>query len=203
MTPPRAGLDMDAVVEAAARIANADGYEALTLARLASELGVRSPSLYNHIDGLPGLRRELRIRGLRDQARVLQEAVGGQRGDEALLALCQAYRRFASNQPGVYAAIQPSVHTADQQSRDAGEAVLTVFRDVLSAYGFAGDDAMHAVRALRSAVHGFVALEQAGAFGLPIAIDESFARLIGTLADGLKSAAHGTTREGRGEAGPR
>lgn len=189
MTPPRAGLDIDAVVEAAARIANSDGYEALTLARLASELGVRSPSLYNHIDGLPGLHRELQIRGLREQAGVLSEAVAGRTGDEALRALCGAYRRFASEQPGVYAAIQPSVHMSDEQSRAAGDTVLAVFRDVLSAYGLAGDDAMHAVRALRSAIHGFTALEQAGAFGLPIAVDESFDRLVAMLADGLRNAA--------------
>ncbi|MGI8712393.1 MAG: TetR family transcriptional regulator, partial [Solirubrobacteraceae bacterium] len=53
---PRAGLDAEAVVTAAARLADAEGLECLTLARLAQRLGVRSPSLYAHVDGLEELR---------------------------------------------------------------------------------------------------------------------------------------------------
>lgn len=191
MTPPRAGLDIDSVVAAAARVANADGYSALTLKRLASELGVRSPSLYNHVAGLPGVHRELRIRGLSELTDALREAVAGRSGDDALRACCLAYRRFAADQPGVYAAIQPSVHTpeTDERARAAGEELLGVLNDVLGAYGLVGDDALHAVRALRSALHGFVLLEQTGAFGMPIAVDESFDRLVAMLAGGLRSVA--------------
>ena len=38
-----------------------DGIDAVTLASVAAALGVRSPSLYNHIAGLDGLRRELAL----------------------------------------------------------------------------------------------------------------------------------------------
>ena len=48
---PRMGLDAERVVDAAAGIADAEGLEAVTLARVAGELGVRAPSLYNHVDG--------------------------------------------------------------------------------------------------------------------------------------------------------
>ena len=57
----RAGLDRAAVVEAAARLVDEEGVEQLSLGRLAERLGVRSPSLYNHvankdeiIDGIDG-----------------------------------------------------------------------------------------------------------------------------------------------------
>ena len=52
---PRAGLDAQAVVVAAAELADADGLEQVTLAGLASRLGVRAPSLYAHIGGQPAL----------------------------------------------------------------------------------------------------------------------------------------------------
>ena len=121
----------------------------------------------------------------------LSEAVAGRSGNDALRACCLAYRRFAAGQPGVYAAIQPSVHTpeTDQRARAAGEALLAVLNDVLGAYGLVGDDALDAVRALRSALHGFALLEQTGAFGMPIGVDESFDRLVGMLAGGLSSVA--------------
>jgi len=49
------------VVEEAARIADAEGLAEVTLARVAESLGVRAPSLYNHVEGLPGMLRLLTI----------------------------------------------------------------------------------------------------------------------------------------------
>ena len=54
---PGAGLDPERVVDAAAAIADAEGLDAVTLARVAGGLGVRAPSLYNHVDGRGGLLR--------------------------------------------------------------------------------------------------------------------------------------------------
>ena len=45
----RVGLDTRQIIETAAKIANAEGIDNLSLKRMAAELGVRAPSLYNHI----------------------------------------------------------------------------------------------------------------------------------------------------------
>ncbi|MEO3825432.1 TetR/AcrR family transcriptional regulator [Actinomadura sp. B10D3] len=53
-TRPRGGrrpkLTREAIVEAAIRIADAEGLDAVSIRRIASELGVRAMSLYTHID---------------------------------------------------------------------------------------------------------------------------------------------------------
>src|SRR3954471_20727803 len=103
---PRSGLDSDAVVAAAAGLADAEGLEAVTLARVAAQLGVKSPSLYVHVDGLAGLRGDIAARGAREINAVLQAAVAGRSGHEALTALADAYRAWAVEHPGVYAATQ-------------------------------------------------------------------------------------------------
>jgi AcrR family transcriptional regulator len=46
---PRAELGVDRIVEAAVGIANADGLEAVSMARVASELGFSTMSLYRHV----------------------------------------------------------------------------------------------------------------------------------------------------------
>jgi hypothetical protein len=56
---------------------------------------------------------------------------------------------------------------------------------VLGGAGLEGDELLHGVRALRSAVHGFAALEAAGGFGRPLDRDASFRRLVDALARGL------------------
>ena len=58
---------------------------------------------------------------------------------------------------------------------------------VLRGYGLEGDDAIHAVRLLRSALHGFVSLEGAGGFALPLGLDETYERLIEMVDRGLRA----------------
>ena len=57
----RVGLDQATVVEAAAKLVDEEGLDQLSLGRLAVHLGVRTPSLYNHVAGLPGLKHDLAL----------------------------------------------------------------------------------------------------------------------------------------------
>ena len=183
---PRAGLDAEAVVAAAAELADAEGLEAVTLARLAGSLGIRSPSLYAHIDGLEDLRSRIGARGARELAAVLGAAAAGRAGRDALAAVAHAYRGYALEHPGRYAALQRP--PAPGQSRDA-EAVVDVVLAVLRGYGLEGDPAIHAVRVVRAALHGFVILEAGGGFGIPLSVAQSFERLIAVLDKGLLGVA--------------
>ncbi|HEY3108638.1 MAG TPA: TetR-like C-terminal domain-containing protein [Chloroflexota bacterium] len=183
---PRRGLDRAAVVEAAVALADAESVEGVTFARLAERLGVRGPSLYNHLPGLDGLRRELAVRGLRELARLLGRAAIGRSGDAALVALADAYRDFARAHPGLYAAAQRAPDPADPEWNALSAEVVGIVVAVLAGYGLAGDDAVHALRGLRSLMHGFVSLETGGGFGLPLDIDESYSRLVRAFAAGLR-----------------
>ncbi|MGA1836129.1 WHG domain-containing protein [Herbiconiux sp. 11R-BC] len=60
----------------------------------------------------------------------------------------------------------------------AAAVAVGVIYDVLAGFGLEGDDAIDATRGLRSLLHGFVALEAAGGFGLPADVDRSFDRLV-------------------------
>ena len=72
-----------------------------------------------------------------------------------------------------------------EDNQAAGAAAVGVFLAVLDGYGIAGEDAIHAVRAVRSALHGFVTLEREGGFGIPLSLDQSFATLVGMIEAGL------------------
>jgi AcrR family transcriptional regulator len=180
---PRAGLGTGAVVDAAAKIADADGLEAVTLARVARTLGVRPPSLYAHVASLGELRERLATRGLEELAAELGAAAAGRAATDALRAIANAYRAYAHTHPGLYAAVQPAGTAA---RADAGERVIAIVLAVLRGYGLEGEDAIHATRAIRAALHGFAALEAEGGFGIPISVDESFDRLVETIDRGLQ-----------------
>jgi AcrR family transcriptional regulator len=105
----KAGVSQGDVVEAAARIADAHGSDAVTLASVAAALGIRSPSLYAHVDGLDGLRRRLALHAAAAMAEALGTAAAGRLGLDALEAIAHAYRAFARQHPGRYAAAQRAV----------------------------------------------------------------------------------------------
>jgi AcrR family transcriptional regulator len=181
----RRGLDRDRVVDAAMSIADADGLDAVTLARVAAALGVRSPSLYNHIDGRDGLVRGIATRATRELATALRRAATGRAGADAIAAVAQAQRAYALAHPGRYAATVAAPADGDAAHEEAAADAVDVLTSVLAGAGLEGDDVIHAVRALRSAVHGFAALEATGGFALDVNADVSFDRLVDALARGI------------------
>jgi AcrR family transcriptional regulator len=182
---PRMGLDAARVVDTAAAIADAEGLPAVTLARVAGDLGIRAPSLYNHVDGLPGLLRAVALLAVRELTAVLRDAAVGRSGEDALAATARAYRDYARAHPGRYAATVAAPAPDDDEHRAAAAETVEVVLAVLRGWDLDGDDAVHAARTFRSAIHGFVVLEAAGGFGIPLDLDESFDRLVATLAAGL------------------
>ena len=184
---PRAGLTPNAVLDAAARIADANGLPAVTLARLAAEFGVRPPSLYKHVDGLDAIHRGLALRGLAEAAARCQKATVGKARGEALFAFARAYWQFARDHPGLYAASVRAARPGENDVAAAGETLIGIVLAVLTGYGVTGDDALHATRGLRAIIHGFVSLDAMGAFRLRLDLAESFDRLLGAFAADLSA----------------
>ena len=181
-------LDTALVVQTAADLIEAEGLEALSLGRLAKQLNVQTPSLYNHVAGLPGLYRELALLSTRELGERMAAAAIGKSGSAAVLAVAQAYRAYVNDHYGLYmTGLRSSGQKTpiDVELQAAQERVVQIALAVIASFGLQGDDALHAVRGLRSIAHGFATLEVAGGFGLPLDCDESFRRLVTAFIDGL------------------
>ena len=183
------GLTREQVVEAAAEIADRDGLAALSLASLASRLGVRSPSLYTHVEGLGGLRRQLAIYASGLLTVDLAASVDGLDGVEALRAIAEQLRSFAQRHPGLYDSFLPApTPDEDPELAAALREPVTVIGSVLAEMGIDAITIIPLIRALRASVHGFVDLELRGGFGLPDDIDDSFTTTINLVIETI--AAH-------------
>jgi AcrR family transcriptional regulator len=173
------------VVAAAAEVADEVGWDRLTLAAVADRLGVRLPSLYKHVSSLDGLRQGVATLAVGELAGAVTAAAVGKSGGDALQAFARAYREYARAHPGRYAATLRAPEPGALAHTAAADRLLRVVFAVLAGFGIADDDAVHVTRALRAALHGFVALEQAGGFGMPEDVDESFRRLLGLFSGWL------------------
>ena len=180
------GLDHDAVIDAAATLVDEQGVDALTLAALAAQLGIRSQSLYANVDGLDGLLRDLALDSVRTLGDELRSSVIGRSGREALEAIADAYWRFAQQHPGLYSATirDPG---ADAELDAANLRAAEALTRVLESFGLTGGDEVHAHRAVWSGIHGFHTLEHAGVLRRPASVRESYRRMIGMFSDALAS----------------
>ena len=185
---PRAGLDRATVVAAGAALADELGIANLTMNVVAERLGVRTPSLYKHIDGQADLNRRIAVLALDEAGDAVGKAIQGLAGRDALAATAHAFRAYVLEHPGRYAAtIGAEPDGPDDPLTTAGARLIDALTAVLRGYPIRPGDRDHALRALRSLLHGFITLQASNGFQWSADIDESFEWLI-TFADrGLRS----------------
>ncbi|MEV8266852.1 TetR-like C-terminal domain-containing protein [Microbacterium sp. NPDC076911] len=157
------------------------------LAAIAESLGLRAPSLYKHVDGMPGIRRGVMIHAKSRLAQALGHAAIGRSRDDAVKRMALAYRDWARAHPGQYSLTMRAAQADDDEDLEASTAIADVIYNVLSGYDLHGDDAVHATRFLRSALHGFIALETTGGFELAVDVDQSYSLLTDSVVTALAS----------------
>jgi AcrR family transcriptional regulator len=182
--PERRGLTREMVVTTAAAMMDEVGNpDAITLAELASHFHVKVPSLYNHVNGIVDLRDAVALHTYEQFDTALRDAAIGRSGDDALMAAALAARRFAHEHPGLYPLLMRPVGEAFS---GPGQRIIDLLMAIMSAYSLSDSDALHAIRGLRSIMHGFVDIERSGGFGLPLDLDESYKRLVTVFIQGLR-----------------
>lgn len=181
----------------AGALANRHGVDGLSMNDLAGALNVRTPSLYSHVSGIGDVKRLLALGGLAELDQLIARATVGKSGPDAVRALLGSYRDFARRNPGVYAATIPTPPRDDAEWSAAGERLAATCRAVLQGYGFEGAELVHALRALRSLVHGFVSLEASGALKHPVSRDDSFNWLVEAFLATLDAAAARPRRQAK------
>lgn len=181
---PRAGLTPQRVTDAAVRLVDEEGAQALSLTRLAGELGVAPPSLYKHVGGMEDLMGRVAAQGVEMLTKALSASVMGRSDSQALLALGQAYRRFAHGHPGLYPLTQ--YRTDGQALTGSAQRTVEVVIAALEGYRIPDERIIDAVRMTRAALHGFVDIEIGGGFARPEPVEESFTVLLEMLDAGLR-----------------
>jgi AcrR family transcriptional regulator len=157
---------------------------------VAERLGVKTPSLYKHVDSLAVLTHRIAILAATEVGDALRDAMQGVAGREALSAAAQALRGYVKEHPGRYAATTGARPTGpDDPLLPAIERTLSSLGAVLHGYPLDDADRIHALRMLRSILHGFATLEASEGFQLGTDVDASFVWMIDFLDRGLRASA--------------
>lgn len=184
------------IVDAAIALLEREGETALGVNRVARELGIQPPSLYNHIAGNEALRLAVSIEGYRRAAEfVVQRVAEIEASVLALKTAAYAQRGFAKAHPHLYRVTTTTPFRLDQpEFVQLLNAEMEFYTTLLKPFNLSTDDVVHTIRIFQASIHGFIQAEQVGLFVLSQSVDESFERLINTLLDGL----HQQTKHRRG-----
>lgn len=187
---PRAGLVPASVTEAGAVLADEVGFDRLSMGLVAERLGVKTPSLYKHVDSLADLRHRIAVLAATELGDALRDATQGRADLDALTASAQTLRTYARRHPGRYAALNSSRLTRyDDPLVLARGRLLDSFAAVLHGYRLDPGQEIHALRMLRGMMHGLATLEAAGSFQIDTDVDDSFAWIVSFIDDGLRLVA--------------
>ena len=165
---------VEEIVDVAQWVLEEEGPQALSMRRVAAELGIQAPSLYKHVEGKDRIEAELQERALTQLASALHDA-------RDLRALAHAYRRWALAHPRLYELTTRTPLHRDQLA----EGVETAASARLLALSGGNVDR---ARALWAAAHGLVDLELAHRFPEGADVDAAWEALV-TAFDGAVGSA--------------
>jgi len=138
------------IVQAARGLLEEEGPGALSMRRLGDRIGMRAPSLYEHVRDKRTLEAALISMGFEEQAALFARAI--HRSEDPLIAVAAAYREFARRQPHLYRLMtERPLHRELLAPGVEDAAALPVLR------AMGGD--MERTRALWAFAHGMVILE--------------------------------------------
>ncbi|MEK8106759.1 WHG domain-containing protein [Micromonospora sp. M12] len=156
-------MTVERLTLAAAELADEVGMQNVTVAALARQFGVKDASLYFHLRNAQDLRIRIALLALAELADRVAAALAGRAGKDALVAFANAYRDYARQHPGRYAAMQIDLDP-ETAAASAGVRHAEMTRAILRGYRLSEPDQTDAVRMMHSTFHGFVSLERTGGF---------------------------------------
>ncbi|MCL2199804.1 MAG: WHG domain-containing protein [Defluviitaleaceae bacterium] len=182
-----AKIDKQMITQVAAGMANKNGLEKVTLKELAKELGIRSPSLYNHIQGLDELRNSVMLYGWSQLGNSVAMSAIGKSGDEAVRAMCKSYRDYIMANPGVFDAMMWLNRNSSQEAEQTTDDLARLVAMILAGYNLGENEKIHASRMFRSFLQGFCSIDKNNCFSDPVPVQESFDFAVEILIKGLAS----------------
>jgi AcrR family transcriptional regulator len=173
--PYPAQIDLDTILETARGLIEESGVDALSLGRLAADLGVKAPSLYRHVANKDALIQGVSTQLVTHLFEAIDEAVAsaGDAPEDRLMAAARSYRRFAHANPRTFVLAMTDDEPASQPDPDyLVELILPLQEIVAEMVG--EENSLPALRGLYAVMHGFVLAELTGQFRRGGDLDAAF-----------------------------
>lgn len=167
------------------------GLSGFSLHCLADRLGIKAASLYTHVSGVDEVLAAASKDILHEFYNRQMQAITGKSRKDALAALAESERSYASENPSFYELIMNLQLSDNQELRDAAACIVEPIMQILSEYNLHTAQKTDVQRMFRACVYGFVSQEKHGYFShFPGSIDDSFRFSIDIISKGIEVMEH-------------
>lgn len=180
------GLDKGQITKAAKNLIEQNGVDRFSMRLLAESLGIKTASLYAHVDSIESLLTDVGLLALQEQKEYQLMAIDGKHRDEAVMCLAEASRQYAKEHGEMYRFIMKMPMGKDEALKQAVAVVAEPAMRVLADYALTDVQKMHRQRILRGLMHGFISQEGSGYFShYPVDAEESYRIAVQCIIDGI------------------
>jgi AcrR family transcriptional regulator len=153
------------ITTTARRLAEQEGWDAVTTRRLSTEIEYSQPVLYKHFSSMDGVVASVAVQGFGELAGVLAAARGGATdGRDALARVAHAFIGFAHHNPAMFDAMFTRATTLRFAAADTPPELTTAFSELRAAVDMVAGtrDADTLTEVVWAALHGLVTLDRSG-----------------------------------------
>ena len=154
------------IVTAARKLAEAEGWNAVTTRRLSSEIEYSQPVLYSHFKGKDAIMAAVAVQGCAELAVSMREARTAARdAREALAAVGEAYTGFARERPALYDAmftLDVDLPFATAEAPPELWAAFDEIRQAVAPVAAEGEDIVLLTETFWASLHGLASLTRSG-----------------------------------------
>jgi AcrR family transcriptional regulator len=153
------------IIGTARRLAEAEGWDAVTTRRLSTEIEYSQPVLYKHFTGMEHIADAVALDGFAELAEAIRTAHSdNDAASDALTRIARAYLDFARDNPAVYDAMFTRTTTLHFAAQDTPPQLTAAFAALHQAVGMVADeqDTDTRTEVFWAALHGLVTLGRTG-----------------------------------------
>lgn len=151
------------ITATARKLAEQEGWDAVTTRRLSTEIEYSQPVLYKHFSGMEDITASVAIEGFGELADALRTARGGATDGRAVLArVAHAFIAFARDNPALFDAMFTRATTLPFAAPDTPAELTEAFAELRAAVDLVAGprDADTLTEVVWAALHGLVSLDR-------------------------------------------
>lgn len=187
MSPYPAKVTRELTVHRARAMIESEGAEALSLGKLAAELGIAAPSLYNHFKNKAALLQAVNADTAAAMTTVMLQSASSEADlHTRFLNMAHAHRSFACTNPATYALAFNSMSLEQRPDRGEMEQLAIPLQQII-AEQVGEARSLAATRGAWALMHGFAMLEISGQFQRAGSVDEAFEQSMTAFINGWQA----------------
>jgi len=152
---PRAGVTEKKIVKIAVEITREKGFDAVTMSDISSHFGIRPPSLYKHINGLPQLREKVEQHAVEQLIEKISPVINEKNSMETLKAIGKCLVEFSIEDAGFFDIIEWTSNMVSTKDCQLFSYIESVIKDAVKGLGVAGTEENFSVFTIKNLVLGF------------------------------------------------